>query len=163
MKKIPVSAVAQLVNKDLNINGFVTLHEDIANSVTVIEVHITGLKPNSIHGFHIHEAGDLREGCKSLCSHWNPYGATHGGPTDSKKNRHAGDLGNLEADDMGTINSIIVDDLIKLSGKYSVLGRSFVLHESEDDLGRGNNPESLKTGNSGSRIACGIIGYSKNC
>lgn len=156
-------AVALLINKDLGINGVVTLSEDLNNHYTVICVRITGLKPHSVHGFHIHEAGDLREGCKSLCSHWNPFGAPHGGPGDSRKNRHVGDLGNLTADSKGIVDTILVDNLIKLRGKYSVMGRSFVLHADEDDLGRGDNDESLITGNSGVRIACGIIGYSKSC
>lgn len=159
----PIEAVALLTNKDLGIDGIVTLSEDLDKCATVITVKITGLKPNSVHGFHIHVAGDLREGCKSLCTHWNPYDAPHGGPGDSKNNRHVGDLGNLTANSKGVVNTVIVDKLIKLRGKYSVLGRSFVLHESEDDLGRGNNEESLLTGNSGARIACGIIGYSKSC
>ena len=54
------------------------------------------------------------------------------------------------------------DNLVKLSGKYSVIGRSMIIHEDEDDLGKGGNEESLKTGNAGKRIACGIIGI-KTC
>lgn len=161
MNNNPVKAVALLVNKDLGIDGIVTLEELLG--FTEITVKITGLKPNSIHGFHIHTAGDLREGCKSLCAHWNPYGATHGAPDDFKKHRHVGDLGNLIANNKGVVSTVILDRFIKLRGKYSVMGRSFVLHEGEDDLGRGNNAESLITGNSGGRIACGIIGYSKDC
>lgn len=158
-----IEAVAVLDNKDLGIEGVIILYEDLEQGATVITVKITGLKPNSVHGFHIHTTGDLREGCKSLCTHWNPYGTTHGAPEDSKNHRHVGDLGNLTANSKGIVNTVLVDRLIKLRGKYSVLGRSFVLHESEDDLGRGDNTESSVTGNSGTRIACGIIGYSKDC
>jgi Cu-Zn family superoxide dismutase len=65
---------------------------------------IQGLKKNAQHGF--------REGCESMCAHFNPLGKKHGGP-DSKE-RHVGDLGNLVTD----------DDVIRLRGqKYNILGR----------------------------------------
>ena len=44
--------------------------------------------------------------------------------------------------------------------RVEVIGRSFVCHAGEDDLGRGGNPDSLKTGNAGGRVACGVIGLS---
>ena len=53
---------------------------------------------------------------------------------------------------------VIYDNLVKLKGKYSVIGRSIVIHSKEDDLGKGNNKESLITGNSGSRLDCAVIG-----
>ena len=70
-----------------------------------------------------------------------------------------GDLGNIEVDKNGKVNCVIKAKNIKLQGKYSVIGRSIVIHQKEDDLGNGNDEESLKTGNAGKRIACGIIGY----
>ena len=48
-----------------------------------------------------------------------------------------------------------------LFGAFSVIGRSCVLHKKEDDLGMGGDEESLKTGNAGARIACGVIGLSE--
>ena len=55
---------------------------------------------------------------------------------------------------------ILTSDLIKLSGETSVIGRSYVLHADEDDLGRGGFSDSKTTGHAGARIACGVIGLS---
>lgn len=151
-----IEAVAVLKNK--KINGTIIFKEKKEH--TKIDINIKGVKPNSIHGFHIHKAGDLREGCTSCCDHYNPFNKLHGGPND--KERHVGDLGNLVANKSGNIKMSFTDKLIKLRGKYNIIGRSVVLHKDEDDLGKGANKESLITGNAGKRIACGIIGYSKN-
>ena len=98
----------------------------------------------------------MSDGCNSAGGHYNPFNKDHGGPEDNE--RHVGDLGNLTADKNGIANLEIKDSLIKLSGPYSVIGRSVVCHANEDDLGKGNHKDSKTTGNSGARIACGIIG-----
>ena len=69
-----------------------------------------------------------------------------------------GDLGNVleEADGSGKYERL--DQQVALYGPFSVVGRSCVLHKKTDDLGRGGDDESLKTGNAGARIACGVIG-----
>ena len=150
---------AVCVFQDSRIKGYVVFKEFKEQKKTGIHIYLENV-PKGRHGFHIHESGDLREGCTSLCSHYNPHGKNHGGPKD--KHRHVGDLGNLEPDENGVVRKIMYDNKIKLSGKYSILGRSVVIHAKEDDLGKGNNAESLKTGNAGKRIACGVIGISKN-
>lgn len=53
----------------------------------------------------------------------------------------------------------IVDNYQTLSGPRSIIGRGLVIHNNSDDLGKGGTPDSLTTGNSGSRIACAVIGY----
>lgn len=123
---------------------------------TKIHIKLEGLPPGK-RGFHIHEKGNLIDGCQSLCSHYNPKNKNHGDL--NKKDSHIGDLGNIIVDKKGKVDCIIEAKHVRLTGKYSVIGRSIVIHQKEDDLGNGNDNESLITGNAGKRIACGIIGY----
>jgi Cu-Zn family superoxide dismutase len=142
------------------IKGTVKFREDFANNMVKIDLNISGLIPNSLHGFHVHEAGDLTDKCTSMCAHFNPYGTTHGCPGMAK--RHVGDLGNIRTNSKGEAKYTFYDDLIKLRGtKCNILGRGLIVHEDEDDCGQGGDAESLKTGNAGKRIACAVIGYSK--
>lgn len=145
-------------DNDSGVHGLVSFQQQNVVSPCNIIAHVRGLKPNSLHGFHIHEFGDLTEGCKSAGPHFNPYGKSHGGPLD--KERHIGDLGNLKTDDLGVGYLATTDPYIKLFGDQSVIGRSVVVHADEDDLGRGSYPDSKTTGHSGARLACGTIGLS---
>ena len=73
--------------------------------------------------------------------------------------RHVGDLGNILSNSEEGIAEIDFDDsFISLSGENSIIGRCVVVHEGEDDLGKGKDEESKKTGNAGKRVACGVIG-----
>ena len=146
---------------DKKIKGSVLFTEDVKNNTVIIKIQLTGLKKNGFHGFHIHESGDLTSKCESMCAHFNPYGKTHGCP--GMKNRHVGDLGNLETDAYGSSNYTIIDNMIKLRGsKANILGRGLIIHADKDDCGQGGDEASLKNGNAGKRIACAIIGYSKS-
>lgn len=101
---------------------------------------------------HIHQYGDLSEGCTSTGSHYNPEGVNH--PL------HPGDFGNFIA-----LNGKIrrsVDSKATLYGGLSVLGRAVVIHEEEDDMGRGGDAGSLLHGNAGGRLACCVIGISSS-
>lgn len=129
-----------------------------------IYINVSGLKSNQLHGFHIHEYGDLSDGCNSACAHYNPFNKNHGCPGSSE--RHVGDLGNIIGDLYGNAKYSMTDDVIELSGDYSIIGRSLIIHEDKDDCGTGTGnkqQESLKTGNAGKRIACAVIGYAKRC
>jgi Cu-Zn family superoxide dismutase len=97
----------------------------------------------------------LTDGCTTAGPHYNPFNKDHGG-RDSDV-RHVGDLGNVQSDDEGNAKYQHDVDLM-LMGMYSVVGRSCVLHEGEDDLGKGGFSDSKTTGHSGSRVACGVIG-----
>ena len=119
---------------------------------TVIVGKITGLAPGK-HGFHIHEFGDLTNGCESAGGHYNPDDASHGGLEEG----HVGDLENVIANTDGVADFTIIAKRVDLIGERSVVGRSIVVHSDEDDLGKGGDDESLKTGNAGKRLACGVI------
>lgn len=158
MSKKPIQAIA-IFNQG-PIQGRVDFIEDLEKNDVIIEINVSGLNKSSFHGFHIHEAGDLSDKCTSMCSHFNPFGKNHGCP-DSKE-RHVGDLGNLVSNKNGIANYTTRDNLIKLRGtKYNIIGRGLVIHADQDDCGKGSNKDSLITGNSGKRIACAVIGYSK--
>ncbi|CAL5432229.1 unnamed protein product [Camellia sinensis] len=143
------------------VEGVVTLSQDDGGPTTV-NVRVTGLAPGP-HGFHLHEYGDTTNGCIStgiivilflyvIGAHFNPYKKTHGAPKDEI--RHAGDLGNIIANSDGVAEAKIVDGQIPLSGPNAVIGRALVVHELEDDLGKGGQELSLTTGNAGGRLAC---------
>jgi len=121
-----------------------------------IEYNIKNLSDGE-HGFHIHKCGDITKGCSSGCEHFNPFNKNHGSLT--SKHSHAGDLGNIISKDRKCIGKIITDKISIIPGlDNSIIGRMIIVHENKDDLGLGNNKESLKTGNAGKRLACGIIG-----
>jgi Cu-Zn family superoxide dismutase len=104
-----------------------------------------------MHGFHIHMFGDLRAADgMSAGGHYNPTGHMHGGPESS--DHHAGDLGNIKADESGTAK---VDAKVQGLMLHHVLGRSLVVHAKEDDL------KTQPSGNSGDRIAVGVIGIAE--
>ena len=148
--KDPIIAQCDLQHSD-DVKGSILLIQ-APGTPTLIKGTITGLKPG-LHGFHIHEFGDMSDGCKSMGGHYNPDGVDHGHLGDG----HVGDLGNITADKNGQAKFTIRADRVDLIGDRSVVGRGIVVHADEDDLGKGGDDESLKTGNAGDRLACGVI------
>ncbi|XP_074272363.1 superoxide dismutase [Cu-Zn], chloroplastic [Silene latifolia] len=136
------------------VEGVVTLTQE-DDGPTTVKVRLTGLTPGK-HGFHLHEYGDTTNGCISTGAHFNPNKLTHGAPEDEV--RHAGDLGNIVANTDGVAEATIIDSQIPLCGPNSVVGRALVVHELEDDLGKGGHELSPTTGNAGGRLACGVVG-----
>ncbi|TYI26114.1 hypothetical protein ES332_A05G093700v1, partial [Gossypium tomentosum] len=149
-----IQKAVAVLKGDSKVEGVVTLTQE-DDGRTTVNVRVTGLTPG-LHGFHLHEYGDTTNGCMSTGAHFNPNRMTHGAPED--KVRHAGDLGNIVANADGVAEATVVDKQIPLSGPNSVIGRAFVVHELEDDLGKGGHELSLTTGNAGGRLACGVVG-----
>ncbi|AQV97558.1 superoxide dismutase [Cupriavidus necator] len=115
---------------------------------------ITGLPPNSVHGFHVHEKGDCSApDAMSAGGHFNPTGKPHGQMT--VPDHHAGDMNNVTADASGNARvSMLLPDLTVGTGANGVIGRAVVVHKDPDDY------KTQPTGNSGGRIACGVVAAS---
>jgi len=128
-----------------------TVRFEQSGSKVVVTAAITGLKPSSEHGFHVHEKGDCSApDATSAGGHFNPAGRPHG--HHGKAERHAGDMPNLRADASGTARVTWETDLLSVgSGSADVIGRSVVIHRDPDDYA------SQPAGNSGPRLSCGVI------
>jgi Cu-Zn family superoxide dismutase len=129
--------------------GEVTFEQE-GDKVRVVAL-VSGLKPGSEHGFHIHEAGDCSSGDgMSTKGHFNPFGKPHGGP--GSPDRHAGDMPALKADSGGNAKVDATLDLMTVApGPSSIVGRGLIVHASPDDY------KTQPTGNAGARIACAVI------
>ena len=152
----PLKAIAVLYPSKSGspaVTGTVTFTE-VADGVQV-HADLTGLTPGN-HGFHVHEFGDCSAAdASSAGAHFNPTNKPHAGPDATE--RHVGDMGNVEAGASGKATLEYVDHQISLTNdERSVIGRSVVVHAKADDL------KSQPAGDSGARIACGVIGRAKN-
>jgi Cu-Zn family superoxide dismutase len=145
LKGLGDSAVAGTVN-------FEVAKDD--DSVKV-EVKLSGLSPGE-HGFHIHVKGDCSAADGSSAGgHFNPTDAEHGAPDADA--RHVGDLGNIKADDDGTVDTTLTLRGALLGSEptsptdRSIIGRAIIVHSGPDDL------KSQPAGGSGTPVACGVI------
>lgn len=121
---------------------------------------ITGL-PEGRHGFHVHEFGNTSDNCMAAGSHFNPYDMVHGGVISEP--RHVGDFGNIMAEENGVAKiNFEVTNFPDMAGPKSIIDKTLVIHEKEDDLGQNEDDGSKSTGNAGARLACGIITKSLN-
>jgi Cu-Zn family superoxide dismutase len=128
--------------------GTATFVQDGSGKVHV-NVHVKGLAPG-LHGIHVHNVASCAMGSTAFAgagAHHNPAASTHG--------HHAGDLPNLTVNDasVGHLNTTTAN-LTLSEGPSSVFdsdGSALVIHLAQDDL------VTDPTGNSGARIACGVI------
>jgi Cu-Zn family superoxide dismutase len=134
--------------------GRVTFHQPEgadAGGKVYIRADINGLPPGRQFGFHVHEKGDCTGAdFMGAGGHFNPDAKPHGGR--NTPDRHAGDLPNLSSDGEGIAVYSVTSELLTVApGPRSVIGRSVIVHASPDDY------KTQPTGNSGARIACGVI------
>ena len=115
-----------------------------------VDARVSGLTPGE-HGFHVHEVGDCSAAdATSAKGHFNPAGKSHGHHGGAE--RHAGDMPNLRADASGSASYAGELSMLSLGGDANgIVGRSVVIHADPDDY------KSQPAGNSGKRVACGVI------
>jgi superoxide dismutase, Cu-Zn family len=150
---VPRTATADL---DPRSDSTVTGHAEFTETKSgiAIRVVVANAKPGK-HGVHIHQVGDCSAiDASSAGDHWNPSETLHGGPHTSI--HHAGDLGNIEVgtDGRGTLE-LTMPTLWVRAGERSIVGHALVVHADPDDL------STQPAGNSGGRIACGVITLKK--
>lgn len=174
MKQAIVLFPSSESHSSLNITGYIIFTQYSKTKPVLVKVKLSGL-PSGKLGFHVHEKSIPKDqkyfDCKLLGGHFNPYSVSHGSYKFNTV-RHVGDLiNNLEVNLTGNVNISFIDNLISLyPGKNSIIDRSIVIHSGTDDEGllglnafynnrilNNKELESLKTGNAGSRIACGNI------
>lgn len=137
-----------------NCHGIVRFTQ-VGDAVKVV-ADIEGLTPGAQHGFHVHEFGDCSAAdATSAGSHYDPdHSMHHGHPED--QNKHAGDLGNLQADSTGKAHYDATVKGMSVSGPHgSIVGHAVIVHARPDDFGQ-------PVGNAGGRIGCGVIGVAKS-
>ena len=146
------SAVAELAATQGNaVKGNVTF--SLVDGKVHVKGQVSGLKPNSEHGFHIHEKGDCSapDGA-SAGGHFNPSKEDHGNVATSP--HHGGDIPNLKADAQG--NAVVDADVstnvnIGKGDDFDIIGRGLIVHADADDY------KTQPTGNAGARLACAVI------
>ena len=142
-------ARAQMRTADGRDAGTLTVTET-ANGIT-LSGHITGLPPGT-HGIHIHTTGQCTPPFESAGGHWNPTNRQHG--TDNPQGPHLGDIPNIT---VATDSSVHVETrttggtLRGANGALDADGAAVVIHATADD----NRTDP--SGNSGARIACGVV------
>ena len=145
-------AAAELApTKDSTVKGNVTF--SVVDGKVHVKGEVSGLKPNSEHGFHIHEKGDCSapDGA-SAGGHFNPGKEDHGSVAATP--HHGGDMPNIKADAQG--NAVVDADVstnvnIGKGDDFDIIGRGLIVHADPDDY------KTQPTGNAGARLACAVI------
>jgi len=144
-------ATAELRDAAGTVVGWADFTEDATGRLHV-NVHVNGVSAG-LHGIHIHAVGACSPDFGAAAGHHNPGAVVHG--LDTPTGGHAGDLPNLEVNTAGVGHLDATSDRASLSNGPTTIfdadGSALVIHAGPDD--QVTNP----TGNSGGRIACGVI------
>ncbi|KAG8453556.1 hypothetical protein GDO86_000258 [Hymenochirus boettgeri] len=149
-----VAPSSKLEPSDIQVTGQVLFKQAYPNGKLEAIFNLEGFPIDanqSLRAIHIHNYGDLTDGCNSAGPHYNPFSVNH--PL------HPGDFGNFRVR-AAKIQKHLTNLEATIFGPYSIIGRSIVIHEQADDLGKGSNQASLENGNAGKRLACCVIGFS---
>lgn len=143
-------AVLTGTNPDTTVTGTVKFDKDGSKTKMTLEVSVPKLASKSV-AVHFHEHGDCGDMGKMAHGHWNPTNTQHG--KWGEGSFHSGDIGNIKLDSKGSGTITISSDLWTIGGTAAsnVVGKSIIVHSGVDDY------KSQPSGNSGSRIGCGVI------
>ena len=147
--RIPVKAESQLQATQGNtVAGMVSFTQ--SGQKIRVYAEVRGLTPGA-HGFHVHDKGDCSApDASSAGGHFNPTGKAHGSPDHAE--HHVGDMPLLVADASGNAKLTAYLEGVTIGrGETDIVGRSVVIHAAPDDF------KSQPAGNSGPRVACGVI------
>lgn len=147
------SAHADLVNAQGTKIGAATI--SASGQGVKISVKVSELTPG-VHGIHIHNVGKCEgPAFTSAGGHFNPTNAHHGIHNTEDPHPHLGDLPNLTVGQSGNGKTTFTAEGVTLGDGANSLfhegGTSLVIHAKADDL------MSDPSGNSGDRVACGVI------
>ena len=128
--------------------GTVTATEVTGGGVRV-SIDATGM-PSGPHGVHVHMTGRCDSpSFETAGGHWNPTNMQHG--AQNPAGPHAGDLPNLLIGTDGRGLLAINLPSGTMAGLLEGDGSAFIVHSGPDDM------MTDPSGNSGSRIACGVF------
>ena len=142
----PTNIMARLLSADGVPRGQATLR--LVDGRMRVMIDAVGLSPGA-RGVHVHEVGRCDgPDFASAKGHWNPSMKMHG--RDNPMGAHHGDLPNLMIGTDGR-GSVAIDVPGSVASLLDADGASVIIHADADDY------KTDPSGNSGGRIACGVL------